>query len=173
MLSAIIVIINLVFLNISKAESTLSKFIEGIALISKKDTNLMLLIFTMVYTIFTGILVLMNYRSNCLTRKVIANMRRPIIVPELIFGKDYSLSIGLENKSIFIANDIIIKIESQNKTIKSACILPSTSLKFYIKDQQKVKEKNNVNIKIEYKNEDRQLFKSYFKLDIPPSERRI
>ena len=53
-----------------------------------EDPNLIIAVSTVVYTIFTIILVIMSYLANRLTRKVIANTRRPILIPHLIFEKD-------------------------------------------------------------------------------------
>ena len=137
------------------------------------DPNLIIAISTVVYTIFTMILVIMSYRANRLTRKVIANTHRPILIPHLIFEKDNSLSLKLENKSTFASNDIIIKIASPKTTFKINSILPGEFSKSYISDHQNFRQKTTINLKIKYKNEDGYFFKGFLKLDIPPSERSV
>jgi len=146
-------------------------FRELISLISNNQT-LVIAISTVIYTIFTAILVIMSYRANSLTNKVIANTRRPVVIPKLHFDNEESLFLIIMNSSTFVAKNLVMRVESPKKTFESAILLPSADSRFYITDKRGSEKLTSVDTKITYQNEDGARFNSYFKLDIPPVSRR-
>jgi len=145
------------------------------------SANMITAVSTSIYTLFTLILVIINLRAIHLTRKILANNRRPVLASKVIQDDSNSIFMYINNDSIFIANDINVKVTIYKsnsiihrfwgKKVKSEYISslePGSNSRFFIgKNEDIAMYFNIIKCNIKFSNENYDKFCLYYKLVLP------